>query len=100
MTDPVSLHPVQIEVAHLFFDLPESKGFLLAGAAGLADQGMTTRATEDLDLFTGPGQADVGLAAATFESAAAGRGWTTVRVRDAGEFVRLEVAAGETQTVR
>ncbi|MGH3622856.1 MAG: hypothetical protein ACRDQ5_13830 [Sciscionella sp.] len=50
----------QIQVAHLFFNLPASNGFLLAGGAALAAQHLTTRDTQDLDFFTGPGKADAG----------------------------------------
>lgn len=44
----------QTEVARLFFALPESKGFLLAGGAALLAQHLTARPTEDLDFFTAP----------------------------------------------
>lgn len=42
----------QMEVARLFFALPESEGFLLAGGAALLAQRLTARSTEDLDFFT------------------------------------------------
>lgn len=42
----------QLEVTRLFFSLPASKGFLLAGGAALLAQHLTTRPTEDLDFFT------------------------------------------------
>ena len=44
----------QLEVTRLFFSLPASKGFLLAGGAALLAQHLTTRPTEDLDFFTAP----------------------------------------------
>jgi hypothetical protein len=44
----------QLEVARLFFALPASKGFLLAGGAALLAQHLTARPTEDLDFFTAP----------------------------------------------
>jgi len=44
----------QLEVARLFFGLPASKGFLLAGGAAPLAQHLTTRPTEDLDFFTAP----------------------------------------------
>ena len=44
----------QIEVARLFFSLPTSGSFLLAGGAALLAQGLTSRPTQDLDLFTPP----------------------------------------------
>ena len=48
------LSAFQLEVARLFFALPDSRGFLLAGGATLLAQHLTTRPTEDLDFFTAP----------------------------------------------
>ena len=50
----LGLAAFQLEVARLFFALPASKGFLLAGGAALLAQHLTTRPTEDLDFFTAP----------------------------------------------
>ena len=50
----LELTAFQMEVARLFFALPESAGFLLAGGAALVAQHLTTRPTEDLDFFTTP----------------------------------------------
>jgi len=44
----LELTAFQMEVARLFFALPESAGFLLAGGAALVAQHLTTRPTEDL----------------------------------------------------
>ena len=44
----------QLEAARLFFALPASSGFLLAGGAALLAQHLTARPTEDLDFFTAP----------------------------------------------
>lgn len=41
----------QAEVVQLFFSLPASDGFLLAGGGALLASGLTTRLTEDLDFF-------------------------------------------------
>jgi len=46
------LSAFQLEVARLFFALPASQGFLLAGGAALLAQHLTTRPTEDLDFST------------------------------------------------
>ena len=75
------------------FDLPEAAGFLLAGGAGLAAQGMTARPTQDLDLFTAPGRGTVSDASTAFEAMAAGRGWTVRRVRESETFARVVVGA-------
>jgi hypothetical protein len=48
------LSAFQLEVARLFFALPDSRGFLLAGGAALLAQHLTARPTEDLDFFTAP----------------------------------------------
>ena len=50
--DQPELTAFQLEVARLFFALPASKGFLLAGGAALLAQHLTARRTEDLDFFT------------------------------------------------
>ena len=41
----------QIEVARMFFSLPASDGFLLAGGGALLASGLTNRPTKDLDFF-------------------------------------------------
>jgi hypothetical protein len=81
----------QREVACLFFDLPQSTGFLLAGGAALIAQELTPRATQDLDFFTSTGRGDVGAARDGFEHAARGRGWKVRRIREARTFCRLVV---------
>ncbi|MGH3951493.1 MAG: hypothetical protein ACRDSE_20645 [Pseudonocardiaceae bacterium] len=57
--NPGALTAFQVEVTQVFFSLPESAGFLLAGGAALAAQHLTTRPTQDLDLFTAPTAGDV-----------------------------------------
>ena len=59
----------QLEVARLFFTLPASSGFLLAGGAALLAQRLTDRPTQDLDFFTAPGRGDVTVARQQFEIA-------------------------------
>jgi hypothetical protein len=53
------LSAFQLEVARLFFALPASEGFLLAGGAALLAQHLTARPTEDLDFFTSPERGQV-----------------------------------------
>jgi hypothetical protein len=83
---PEGLTAFQVEVAQMFFSLPASYGFLLAGGAALAAQKLTTRPTQDLDFFTGPNRGDVLTARDAFEAAALGRGWSVRRVRDTATF--------------
>jgi hypothetical protein len=89
------LTPFQIEVAQLFFTLPASAGFLLAGGGALAAQHLTTRPTQDLDFFTGPGRGDVPTARDALEAAAMSRGWSVRRIRDGATFCRIVVAGPE-----
>jgi hypothetical protein len=84
-----ALTAFQVDVAQLFFALPASEGFLLAGGAALAAQHLTNRATQDLDFFTAPGRGDVTAARDEFEHAVRARGWQVERIRDAATFCRL-----------
>lgn len=85
----------QVEVARLFFSLPASGGFLLAGGGALLAQGLTARPTQDLDFFTRPGAGDVRRARDEFTSAAGCRGWSVERVQDSETFCRLLVHGPE-----
>ncbi|MGH3982168.1 MAG: nucleotidyl transferase AbiEii/AbiGii toxin family protein [Pseudonocardiaceae bacterium] len=94
-TAPGGLTLFQIQVAQLFFSLPASNGFLLAGGAALVAQHLTTRATQDLDFFTGPGRGDVPTARDAFEAAAIAQGCAVHRARDTATFCRLVVSGAE-----
>lgn len=88
MADPV-LTDLQVEVLRLFFSLPESAGFVLAGGAGLVAVGLSTRPTDDLDLFTAG--ASVVVAGDALERSAINRGWSTERMEASPTFRRLVV---------
>jgi hypothetical protein len=92
---PGGLTGFQVEVARLFFALPSSAGFLLAGGAALLAQHLTARPTEDLDFFTSRGLGDVTTATEGFEAAAAERGWAITRIRESETFVRLVINGPE-----
>ena len=91
----MSLTPFQIAVSKLFFSLPESDGFLLAGGAALAVQRLTERPTRDLDLFTRVGGSTVPAARDALEGAARARGWDVRRLRDSDTFCRLVITGIE-----
>ena len=91
----MSLTPFQIAVAELFFSLPESDGFLLAGGAALAAQELTRRPTRDLDLFTHVGRGTVPAARDALRDAARARGWDVRLLRDGDSFCRLVIAGPE-----
>ena len=85
----------QTTVTHLFFTLPASDGFLLAGGAALLAQHLTNRPTQDLDFFTSRGQSSVTDARDQFEHAAHAQGWTVDRIHDTDTFCRLLVHGPE-----
>jgi Nucleotidyl transferase AbiEii toxin, Type IV TA system len=96
---PEGLTPFQAEVARAFFDLPESREFLLAGGAGLVAQGLTTRSTQDLNFFTSPGPDRVPRARDALQREADRRGWSVHIVRDHDTFCRLVLARGSEQVL-
>lgn len=79
------LNDLQVEVLRLFFTLPASEGFVLAGGAGLVAAGLSTRPTEDLDLFSAT--ASVEAAGDALEAAVLERQWGSERVQDSPTFV-------------
>jgi hypothetical protein len=83
----------QLEVARVFFALPASKGFLLAGGAALLAQYLTARPTEDLDFFTAPERGHVLAARDALEAAARERGWATERIQTAARSAGWSSAA-------
>ena len=89
-TAPTVLTDFQVEVARLFFSLPASEHFLLAGGAALLAQHMTARPTHDLDFFTAtPGSVE--SVRKQFNSAAQERGWTVDVRQSTTTFCRLVV---------
>jgi|SRR5215469_14570304 len=90
-----SLTPLQVSAARLFFSLPESAGFAVAGGAALIARGLIQRPTRDVDLFLLDTRAStVAAAAASFETAADRNGWSHKRVIDQLDFVRLMITEG------
>lgn len=85
----------QVEVARLFFELPASDGFLLAGGGALLASGLTSRPTHDLDFFGAPDDVDVAAARDQFEATVAGRGWRSERLHDSTTFVRVHLTGDE-----
>ena len=85
------LSAFQLEVARLFFALPASHGFLLAGGAALLAQRLTARPTEDLDFFTAPERGHIPAACDALEAAARERGWTVQRIHDSNTFCRMTI---------
>jgi hypothetical protein len=96
---PGALTPLQIQATRLFFSLPQSAGFAVAGGAALIAQGLIQRPTRDVDLFLlDPETSTVASAAASFEAAAESQGWSHHRVMDQQDFVRLSIT-GDRETL-
>jgi hypothetical protein len=93
-SEDVPLTDFQLEVARLFFSLPASEGFVLAGGAALVAQHLTVRPTQDLDFFTDVA-ADVAAARAELTAAAQAREWTVGTVQEGETFCRLQVTGPE-----
>jgi predicted nucleotidyltransferase component of viral defense system len=85
----------QIEVARLFFSLPASKGFLIAGGGALLATGLTSRPTQDLDFFGEMGQVNISEAREQFLRAATNRHWKCKVVQSDELFVRMHVKGTE-----
>jgi hypothetical protein len=93
--DGSDLSAFQLEVARLFFALPASQGFLLAGGAALLAQHLTARPTEDLDFFTAAERGHVLAARDALEAAARQRGWSAQRIHDSDTFCRIVIRGGD-----
>lgn len=85
------LSAFHLEVARLFFTLPASQGFALAGGAALLAQHLTARPTEDLDFFTASERGHVPAARDALEAAASRRGWSVQRIHDSDAFCRMVI---------
>lgn len=85
------LSQFQLDLASVFFALPESVGFLLAGGGALIAQGLVSRETDDLDFFADRGAGDVSTATEALIAAADRRGWTVNVIRAGPEFRRLKI---------
>jgi hypothetical protein len=94
MNESAPITGFQVEVANVFFAMPEASSFLLAGGLALLAQGMSVRPTEDMDAFTSNPD-DVQRASAAFQVAARSRGWGVEVVRASETFVRLQVEGSE-----
>ena len=75
----------------MFFSLPASDGFLLAGGGALLASGLTSRPTQDLDFFGEKGRVNVGEMSEQFLKEVEVRGWQCDVIQSDVFFVRLQV---------
>ena len=85
----------QVEVSRLFFSLPASDGFLLAGGGALLASGLSQRPTRDLDFFGEQGLADVGEMRRQFLVAASDNGWRCKVIQSSESFARIHLVGSE-----
>jgi Nucleotidyl transferase AbiEii toxin, Type IV TA system len=94
------LTSLQVQAARLFFSLPTSAGFVVAGGAGLIARELIARPTQDVDLFLLDTRlSTVASAATAFETAMDRQGWSHARVLDQQEFIRLSISDGQNSLI-
>lgn len=91
----LGLSDFQVEIASLFFSLPESAGFLLAGGGALIVQGIVPRPTEDLDFFTSRHLGNVAAASDALVAAVENCGWSVELLRTGPDFRRWAITGPE-----
>lgn len=93
------LSDFQIELAAVFFSLPQSSGFLLAGGGALIAHGIVHRPTQDLDFFTSRQRGDIDAVSTALTSAATSRAWRVEVIQESPEFRRLAITGPPTVLV-
>ena len=93
------LSPFQRAVAQAFFELPEARGFLLAGGGALLATGLTVRPTKDLDFFGTMNNTPLRDVIDRFTSTAKSRGWSVTEVQYSDDFARLVLKDEESLVV-
>ena len=89
------LTALQVQASRLFFSLPDSAGFAVAGGAALIARGLIHRPTQDVDLFLlDASRPAVASAAEAFEAAMDANGWSHARMIDQHDFIRLTISDG------
>lgn len=94
-----SFTDAQLSVAKAFFELPESNGFAIAGGAALIALGLSSRPTQDLDIFTTPPAETVTAAFKAFSQAANRHGWGVEATTTEASFCRFAVLVGDEQVL-
>lgn len=89
------LTDLQDAVTRIFFALPTSKGFYLAGGGAMLVNNLSPRPTTDLDFFGYVSQEEVAALSDDFEKAIRARGWKIERVRILPTFARFLITTDE-----
>lgn len=93
------LTPFQAEVARLFFAVPESTGYLLAGGGALLVSGLSSRPTRDLDFIGTRELIAVDRLAEQFMRQCHAASWTVDAVQVESDFARVLISDVESLVV-
>ena len=93
------LTPFQAEAARLFFTLPESNGYLLAGGGALLVSGLSSRPTRDLDFMGTRDLAAVDRLAEQFMRQCRATNWAVDAVQIESDFARVLISHVESLVV-
>lgn len=99
MPDRFDLTDIQLATARIFFQTPESRGYVVAGGAALLASELIHRTTDDIDLFASTPVRSVAPAQAALTAALEQDGFTVQVVREGTTFCRLLVSRRSDQTV-
>ncbi|MEV0838201.1 nucleotidyl transferase AbiEii/AbiGii toxin family protein [Actinocatenispora sera] len=99
MADSSNLTDIQVTVAQIFFQLPESRGYVVAGGAALLASHLIDRATDDIGLFASTPVRSVTAAKKSLVAALEERGSAVQTGRESATFSRLLVSHLEAHTV-
>jgi predicted nucleotidyltransferase component of viral defense system len=91
-----NLDQFKSDVARLFFSLPASDGYVLAGGGALLASGLSHRHTEDLDFCGHRETRQMAIVGRIFELAATREGWNAQPIRRSEDFVRLQIKGSDT----
>ena len=94
----MGLTAFQVDIAKRFFELKESRGYLLAGGSALLALGLISRPTDDLDLFT-YNRSVTPARDAFLADVAEQDGWSFSLIHNSDTFCRIEVSDGDNQAL-
>ncbi|GAA4202274.1 nucleotidyl transferase AbiEii/AbiGii toxin family protein [Actinocatenispora rupis] len=99
MGDSSNLTDIQVTVAQIFFEMPESRGYVVSGGAALLASNLIDRTTDDIDLFASTPIESVSPAKTSLVVALEDRGFGVQVGRESATFCRLLVSSRDAHTV-
>lgn len=99
MADSGNLTDIQVTVAQIFFQMPDSRGYVVSGGAALLASNLIDRTTDDIDLFASTPIQTVTSAKRSLIAALKDQGFTVQVGRGSMTFCRLLVSNRDAHTV-